>query len=201
MLAAHENSDSHTLINLNDTQPCCHMSELLSQSFSNLKVMSSRLCWLISTDVLKKVIAPPKIQITLPSRPADGRACFYGYDVAMQWLVDYSTTHWRRVPTGDRYYDDLSKASGGIQLLRRHSGIKRLELEFAIKDQAAPSDTVTIPGYQPGEVRVPVISIFSDEGPSFKRRPSQEQVDRLSEILGKQPRWWVDYEDPRTYGY
>ena len=81
-----------------------------------------------------------------------------------------------------------------------HSRIKNLELESALMDHTAtPKNAVTIPGHRPGEIRVPIVSIFSDERFSFKRRPSQEKVDRLSEIIGKQPRWWVDYEDPRSY--
>jgi hypothetical protein len=148
---------------------------------------------------LNKVTAPPKIQIPLPDFPADGRICFYGYDIAMEWLADYSNKHW---PYADNEcYDTLSKAIDAVQLLGRHSGIKRLYLESALVDRAATSDTVTIPGSRPGEIRVPVLSIFSDERSSFKKRPSQEQVDRLSNIIGRQPRWWVDYDDPRTYEY
>ena len=154
---------------------------------------------MIATDILKKVTAP-KIQIALPNLTTDGRVCYYGYDLAVEWLVDYSNTHWRWDPAGGGY-DVLSKASGAMQLLRSHSGIRRLELESALLDHTAPSNTVTIPGYRPGEIRVPIVSIFSDEDPLFKRRPSQEKVDRLLEIIGKQPRWWIDYDVPRTYGY
>ena len=79
---------------------------------------------------------------------------------------------------------------------------ERLDLESALIDDTVPSNVATIPGHNPeeiGEFRVPLTSIFSNESESFKRRPSQEKVDRLSEILGKQPRWWVDYDDPRDY--
>ena len=147
----------------------------------------------------RKVTARPKIQIALPNPTTDGRVCFYGYDVGMEWLVEYGTAHWCWGPPHNRY-DDLSRASGAMKLLRKHSGIKRLRFESALKEPNI--DAVTIPGHRglPGEIRVPLISIFSDEGPSFKKRPTQEQVDRLSEIIGKQPRWWADYEDPETYG-
>lgn len=127
----------------------------------------------------------------------DGRICFYGYDVSIEWLADYSDKHWPYAD--DECFDILSKASEAMEVLRGHSGIKRLALESALVDPAAPSNTVTIPGYLPGEIRVPILSIFSDERSSFKKRPSHERVDRLSAIMGKQPRWWVDYEDPRTY--
>ena len=108
--------------------------------------------------------------------------------------------HWRWGSIDSEHFDDLSRASAALKLLRVHSGIKRLAVESALKDDAAPPDTVTIPDNLPGENRVPLISIFSDEGSSLRRRPTQEQVDRLSQIMGKQPRWWIDYEDPRSYG-
>jgi hypothetical protein len=151
---------------------------------------------LIKTDILKKVTAP-QIEIELPDPATDGRVSFYGYDVGMEWLVNYATKHLR----WDGQYDDMSKASAAIQLLMSRSGAKRLEFEAALVDHTVPPDAVTIPGNRPGEIRVPLISIFSNERPSFKKRPSQEQVDRLSQIIGKQPRWWVDYEDPRSYDY
>ena len=174
------------------------MSELLSKSFSDLKVVRSRLCSLIATNILKKVTAP-QIQIALPRLTTDGRACFYGYDVGMDWLIDYATKNWRWDPNDESRLGDLSKIGAGMILLREHSGIRRLEIESALKDHAAPSDTVTIQGSRHNEPEVPILSIFSNEGPSFKRRPSQEQIDRLSQIIGKQPRWWIDYEDPRSY--
>ena len=114
----------------------------------------------------------------------------------MEWLVAYGTAHRSWGPE----FDDLSKASGAMKLLRKHSGIKGLKFETGIKDPNI--DAITMPGSRGnGEICVPLISIFSDEGPSIKKRPSQEQVDRLSEIMGKQPRWWADYENPETYAY
>jgi len=151
------------------------------------------------TDTLNQLNAAPstKIQVALPNLNTNGRVCFYGYGVATEWLIDYANKHWK----GIEEYDDLAKASAGLHLLRAHSGIKRLSLESAVKDPKAPIDTVTIPG-RIGETRVPLVSIFSNEVSSFPRRPSQAKIDRLSEILGgKQPRWWVDYEDPESYGY
>lgn len=93
----------------------------------------------------------------------------------------------------------IFKMDGGLKLLRMHSGINLLEVETALKDDRTPSNAELILGSRPGEMRHTIISIFCNEGPSFKKRPSQEQVDRLSEILGKQPRWWVDSDDPASY--
>ena len=69
------------------------MSELLLNSFSDLKVMRSR---------------PPsmKIQIALPNCPTKGHPCFYGYGVTIEWLIDYANKYWRLGPTD---FDDSSK--------------------------------------------------------------------------------------------
>ncbi|KAF8240112.1 hypothetical protein L208DRAFT_1385039, partial [Tricholoma matsutake] len=120
-----------------------------------------------------KITAAPstKIQVALPDLNTNGRICFYGYDVSTEWLIDYTNKHWKAIAD-----------------------------ESALEDPSAPAGTVTIPGHRPGKIRVPLVSVFSNEGSSFPRRPSQARIDRLSEILGgNQPRWWVDYEDPRSY--
>ena len=78
------------------------------------------------------------------------------------------------------------------------TGIKTLDMETALVDPTVPDDTA-IPGYEDGERMVPIISICTNEHESYQRRPSQAQVDQLSQILGKQPRWWIDYDPPSTY--
>ncbi|KAF8805495.1 hypothetical protein BYT27DRAFT_6663395 [Phlegmacium glaucopus] len=118
----------------------------------------------------------------------------------MDWLIDYSNKHWDNKHWGDiEKYDDGAKVGAAMHLLRAHSGIKRLAYESALEYPQAPVGTVIITG--PLQNMVPLISIFSNERSSFPRRPSQVKVDRLSEIMGKQPRWWIDFEDPQSYDY
>jgi len=153
--------------------------------------------WIV-IDILNQLNAASstKIQVALPDLNTGGRVCFYGYDVSTEWLVDYANKHWQ----GIEEYDDSAKFGSAIHLLRAHSGIKRLDYESAFEDPKAPAGTVTIPGHRIGETRVPLVSIFSNEVSSFSRRPSQGKIDHLSKLLGgKQPRWWVDDEDPRSY--
>ena len=80
--------------------------------------------------------------------------------------------------------------------MRTRTGIN-LKFETALTEPGVNANA--IPGHRLGEDMVPIVSIFNDLV-SLRRRPTQAQVDRLSEILGKQPRWWADYEDPRMYG-
>ena len=46
------------------------------------------------------------------------------------------------------------------------------------------------------------IAICNYERSSWQSRPNQAQVDLLSEMMGgKQPRWWIDYDDPRSCAF
>lgn len=137
------------------------------------------------------------MELALPTHfTTNGRVCFYGYAVTSEWLVEFAKAHWKDAER----FDNLAKVSTAIKLLRAQSGIRSLLYESALADKAVPEDTILLPGHRPGELMVPLLAIFSDEKSSYKKRPSQAQVDRLSEIMGgKQPRWWVDYEDPRSY--
>ena len=148
------------------------------------------------TDTLNQVNATPprRIQVALPDLNTNGRVCFYGYEISREWLIDYTNKH----REGVERYDDHAKVSAALFLLRAHSNIKNLEYESALPDPKAATDIPKTAWYQGPTVRL--LSIFSNEPSSFPKRPRQEKVDRLSEILGgKQPKWWVDAEDPRSY--
>ncbi|KAI9452393.1 hypothetical protein F5148DRAFT_1152219 [Russula earlei] len=125
------------------------MSESLSKSFSNLKVTAPHM----------------KVQIALLKHSEDNRILFYSFDVGTEWYIKYTNMHRKEL----KDFDNLTKISAGIRLLRAHTGIKGLKL--------------------------------NNEGPSYRRCPSQEQLDQLVQIMGRQPRWWVDYDDPRSYEY
>ena len=139
--------------------------------------------------------APPRrIQVALPDLNPDGRVGFYGYEISREWLIDYSNKHLE----GAEKYDSHAKVSSALFLLRDHSDIKNLEYELALPDPNPATGTPTMAGYQGPMVRL--LSIFSNEASSFPKRPRQEKVDRLSEILGgKQPKWWVDAHPPSYY--
>lgn len=40
--------------------------------------------------------------------------------------------------------------------------------------------------------RIPIISVTSSYSLEFDKRPTQEQMDKLTELLGTTPRWWLD---------
>jgi hypothetical protein len=144
------------------------------------------------TYILNQIPPEPRrrAKIALPTHlKANGRFLFYGFDISREWLMDYA-----RQNLGEGVHDRL-KVNSAVRALRLRTGIKRLALESGLVDSTLPAGTITITGGR----EVPLLSIFSNERWSYERRPSQAQIDELSQILGKQPRWWIDYEDPRSY--
>jgi hypothetical protein len=118
----------------------------------------------------------------------NGQVCFYGFAMTMEWLVDYAKAHWNNA---DRY-GDFARVSAMIKLLRRGSHIKALQFKAALIDPTVPPGTVLKPGHQSGEFMVLLVAICSNEAPSYKKRPSQAEVDLLLEMMGgKQPRWLI----------
>ena len=106
--------------------------------------------------------------------------------------MDYARQTWGE---GVDQYEDAAKVINAVRALRLRTGIKYMALESGLTDPTMPAGTIILPGGR----EVPLLSIFSNEQSSYQRRPSQAQIDDLSQILGKQPRWWIDYEDPRSY--
>ena len=76
-----------------------------------------------------------------------------------------------------------------MEILRAQTGITKLGPEKALMNPAYPDDAVL----SIGELEIPILSMFTNKPGSYKRRPSQQQIDYLSRILGRKPRWWIDY--------
>jgi hypothetical protein len=165
------------------------MSRSLMQAFGNMTVRCSPSV-LSSTvfDVValwQQVASLQHPQMLLTSPPdSNGRICYYGYEVTLKWLLDYSKTHHKDYEG----YDDSSLIGGAIYLLKAHSGIRTLKYHSALINNTVPPDK-NIEGLQPGEQMVPILSIFSSK--SYKKRPNQVQVDTLTQIMGRQPMWWI----------
>jgi len=132
---------------------------------------------------------------TLADVPFDpkGRVCFYGFDVLQDWLINYAKTNIK-----DHSQYDWLLMSAAVHVLIAKTRIRTIDMETAFVNPTVPGDTI-IEGNRPEEPMVPILSICSNEPELYRRRPSQAQVDQLSHILGRQPRWWIDYELPSSY--
>jgi hypothetical protein len=119
-----------------------------------------------------------------PYSEANGCICFYGYNVSTDWLATYSESN-------GRTSKDIGTLVGAvIHLLKVHSGICTLEYHLALVDSSFSTDR-SIEGHQPGELMVLILSVYTCQHFSYRKRPSQVQVDHLTQIMGRQPRWYL----------
>jgi hypothetical protein len=120
----------------------------------------------------------------------NGAVCFYGYDVLSAWLINYARAYLQKDFAA---YDNTAIMIVAANILQIQTGIKTLELKIACvdPDPNASRDTIVPSGKQAEQWMVPVLSICTTGPGSYRNRPKQSQVDQLSEIVGKQPKWWV----------
>lgn len=135
----------------------------------------------------REVASSKSSRMRLASPPeSNGRICYYGYDVTLEWLIGYSKTHYKNCEG----HDDSGLIGAALYLLMAHSGIRTLAYHSAHINPTAPSDR-SIEGDPPGVRMVPILSIFSSI--SYKKRPSQEKADALTKIMGREPMWWIGF--------
>jgi hypothetical protein len=140
-------------------------------------------------------IPPPLEQLLRPSRPSQlefsypsrhRHTQFYGFWINQQWLVDlgknvqYPEDH-LDPPNDDDYF------LRGFEHISWAVRIDPLTVQLCLqpKKDGAP------PEYVDADGEVFVLSVFSDEEADYPARPAQEQVDYLTKVLGRKPRWWV----------
>jgi hypothetical protein len=137
-------------------------------------------------------------EMQLPNLPnhfqPDARLCLYGYDVSEEWLVQHSRTYMNPV----RIAGNTDLLYGGLQLLKAQTGIN-VTYKRACEDSKYSTTGTVIRSIEGGPSFVPILTICTTQSRSYHKRPKQSQVDQLSQFVGKQPKWWVDFEDPAWY--
>ncbi|KAI0061448.1 hypothetical protein BV25DRAFT_757898 [Artomyces pyxidatus] len=114
----------------------------------------------------------PRFTLPVVPFPPTRRLLFYGYAVSNEWLHDFA-----------------------LQVLSNQTGIRTLTWEWALPPKVLPPGVVVGP-----EDEVTVLSICASNEDSLVDRPSQEQVDKLQQIMGSgRPMWWVDHDSPESY--
>lgn len=122
---------------------------------------------------------------------------WYGYYFDPDVLVSYAI---RYIPDDFLYlWKDSKLWLMAIDMLAEEAGLTTLpQAEIAVVDMDARWE---VPVRSRGAVMEPVgetcmiIPLFTNDKFSMMRRPTQSQVDFISEVLGQEPRWWegTDY--------
>ncbi|KAI0054204.1 hypothetical protein BV25DRAFT_1833731 [Artomyces pyxidatus] len=135
----------------------------------------------------------PRLKLDLPHDTYTNPLMhIFGICVSEDWLVQYAKSFVSEEVAASK--PELSLMIGAIEVLKLETGIKRLTMYSARFDETVPSDT-----WAYGGVSIPIIGICTDLRYSYKHRPSQEQVDKLAQIMDKEPRWWTDLFNPEHY--
>jgi hypothetical protein len=133
---------------------------------------------------LERPSNPHRLAISHPPRLRHTQ--YYGFSITKQWLVDLGKNI--QYPS-----DHLDPPDDGRYFLRGYQYIQwavrihllGVELCFQAKKDGAPPEHVKANG------KVLVLSVLSDGDVDSPLCPVQEQVDYLTELLGRKPRWWV----------
>ncbi|OAX34276.1 hypothetical protein K503DRAFT_869020 [Rhizopogon vinicolor AM-OR11-026] len=171
------------------------MSPRLSELFENLQILDSD-----RSAFIRRGQDPFKF-----ARPApQPRVQFYGYALPPKWLVKFAEQNCPELlpNRNDRKYDLIS-AARGFEVLQGWLCISSLDRQCcfnpkwrnsvppewfeSVYQEDAPEDLET----------VAVLTVCSDREYEFKRRPTQVQLDFLTRLFGKAPKWWVscDWEE------
>jgi len=100
---------------------------------------------------------------------------FFGFDTTRQW---------RGWPVSTSVLLNLNEAQ---ILLRQHSGAHMLRIKT--ENALIPPSRKSTPLPEGGG---PIITVCSSESRSFRKRPTEQQINALKQIMGKEPKWWVD---------
>jgi hypothetical protein len=127
---------------------------------------------------------------------------FYGIRTTENWLINYAITHGDAfgIPAID-LEDKIFKLHYATRILQEQTGID--QLEFRSVDAARHKNTPApdlegnqkIGPFSKKKAGLTIVAVCSNLRTSFRKRPSQAKIDHLKEILGGEPKWWIDPQD------
>lgn len=116
---------------------------------------------------------------------------YYAFAVTEDFLADLARAAPKRERLRVPHADGVQLTHHGLHLVRIRTGAQRIFLT------AGRIDYDRLPRHPPPFVApngiVPLVAVCSSESSSYRKRPSQEQIDRLTDILGTPPQWWTAF--------
>jgi hypothetical protein len=132
--------------------------------------------------------------LPLPANHAlNPRTLFFGYNVSDEWMSKYL---YSRLGTfiSNSEVEERHLVEATLLCLVRETGVNTLRFYSALLDHT------TVGSYTwDNPLRIPIVAVCSDRDGEFQRRPTQTQMDRLTAILGSEPRWWQDSWVPNDF--
>ncbi|KDQ59541.1 hypothetical protein JAAARDRAFT_205575 [Jaapia argillacea MUCL 33604] len=158
------------------------MSQQLSRQLAKLTIDGNR----SKPDPGKRTRRKKRDCCPLALPMPDDRLQVYGFCVPMPWLAAFAIKYLLTPGTADDL-DEIQLVRYALSRIRTRTGVKTLTLERGLVDDASPLDDI-----EPEENIIPVLAVCTNEAHSYNRRPSQMQMELLSKILERSPRWWIE---------
>jgi hypothetical protein len=143
------------------------MSNTLAQSFQNLSLNNP-------------------IPLTIPQINTYGRPMYFGIETTEEWLIEYATKGGFDPDDPPSTFEYLKEA---LRMLQANTGLRLIPKSAFARNQPIPPRNTKVT--YPLKCGANVVAICSNGPTSLARRPSQARVDRLTQIMGGEPMWWV----------
>ncbi|OAX34278.1 hypothetical protein K503DRAFT_869021 [Rhizopogon vinicolor AM-OR11-026] len=170
------------------------MSSLPSKSFAHLKITPE-------LEDHREFMGRGPFRLTRPK--PQPRVQFYGYAISPYWLLEFAVQNCPDLlpDPKDKSYE-YTAMQRGYELLRDWLCIYSLDRQYCFNPKGSSVPPEWIEGVNDDEPpedleMVDVLAVCSDREDEFERRPTQEQLDFLTKLIGYSPKWWVscDWEE------
>ncbi|OJA10440.1 hypothetical protein AZE42_06188 [Rhizopogon vesiculosus] len=131
---------------------------------------------------------------------------YYGYAVSLDWLIESMEKHWPvALPAPDARNYRIIARRRAFEFIGQRTGINLdWQICFNPKGDSVPPEWFAS---MYGEIDDPkdmeivtVITVCSDEDCDFERRPSQDRVDSMTNLIRRVPHWWTSSGTKTTRG-
>lgn len=146
--------------------------------------------------VLYKSLKPsPPIRLPRlpPSVKTANRYYFYGWHYTPEWLEDLAAGRpgIRSILSGEWTITD------GILYIAKYTGYTHVHAMGGVVEDDRIYEGAT---WEDGKQTIDVISIYVNHPKRRHRRPTEEQLERLIHIFGREPMWFQDCNPPELFG-
>ncbi|KAG2101157.1 hypothetical protein BD769DRAFT_1393830 [Suillus cothurnatus] len=191
-------------MNISSSHRDCHSNNSKTTTTQEIGTSSRQLARQQSEPF--ELVRPPK---QLNINPIIGRPYnqYYGYAIPHDWLIRFAEKECPEVLLErDHKSYEFHAMMRGREFISTRSGFWSFDFKhcFNPKDGSVPPlwfDAFMARYFKSGndEMRavqidiVPVFTVCSERDDSFEKRPTREQMDIMTELIGYAPQWWREW--------
>lgn len=145
--------------------------------------------------VIYKPLKPSPL-ISLPPMPPSVKTAkrfyFYGWHFPPQWLQNLA----RGQPGVRSIFSYEWTNTDGVLFIARYTGYPHVHIMGGVAEDDTIYEGAT---WEDGKQIIDIISIYVNHRKLRHRRPTEEQMQRLIHIFGREPSWYQDCNPPEYF--